>query len=264
MKEKVPILDHIDEFIRITIPIVMKTQNIDLDDFPVKFTYKFGLERALRGVQSIRSLVKEGMQYHEHGLALISRTLLTDYITFAYMVSFIERPELEAELYRHYYTDQKFVEGHMLLYFNGKVISGPDHEEFKEIVTIPGTLQHKVMDYYSGKELPKDAPSSKEMVKKALHHHPIKPIARTMHGAYDQWFYYSKFEHFGHHSFLFTRNLNVEKMIARLRETLSYAALHVEICCEMLGMMDDFHKMKVLWDKLDEERKVYVMKAPNT
>jgi len=205
--------------------------------FPQEFTFILSMERLDRGLESMDELIPKGLQRHEHAIGLISRTILTDFITLAFVVNFSNIEEVESTLYQIYWSDKELVDKHMKRFSDAGVLSIEEHEQYIACENQEGSFQHRVNEYYLNNE-PKRFPAFAHILDKVFRDRPMKPLAFEIRNAYDQWFLLSKYEHMGWHSFALSRTLDVKDVEARVRRALYYSLLLLQICLEMLEEND--------------------------
>jgi hypothetical protein len=159
--------------------------------------------------------------------------ILTDFITLAYVVNFSNLEELESTLYQIYWSDKELVDKHMKRFFDAGVLSVEQHDEYIINAKQQGSIQQIVNEYYLNNE-PKRFPAFAQILDKVFRVKPMKPLAVEIRNAYDQWFLLSKYEHMGWHSFALSRTLEVKVVEVRVRRTLYYSLLLLQICLDML------------------------------
>lgn len=239
--ERVSILGTINEIKGIALGVMNATQG-RLIEFPEEFTFLLSTERVVRNIQSIEPLVNGGIHLHEHGLGLLSRTILTDFITIAYSVYFSDRPDLRSSLYKIYASDKATIDSHMKRSKEFGIVSQQEHDNYFKAASEINSFPKKVDDYYQGKKLPR-FPSLGDIADKVPKE---DPTGSEIKAAYEQWFLYSKFEHMGYLTFVLTRKVEDDIIEFRLRLALYYAFRTLQIGLDMLDKEEAWKQVSTI------------------
>ncbi|HOZ41432.1 MAG: hypothetical protein IPO05_19245 [Flavobacteriales bacterium] len=239
----------------------------------VEWTFLHALERVDRNLHSIHTLVKEDLEAHEHGIGLLSRNLLSDFLIIGHAVRSSTQLTIEAELMPLFRSDIEKVEAHEERYNRNKQFTTEEYLDYPIGGRLNRTIGDIVADYYKANPEPIDPAmscphcktkrpkkvtkkrwdSNADIAEKAMKMKPPSALAVNLWRAYDQWFYYSKYEHIGWHSFVLTRSNTVEMMEARLRRILLRTSVLMGLCFDMLEHREELERSMSIVQRLFNE-----------
>lgn len=198
----------IEKILRITNPILSK--NIDeSNNFPVGFTFYHVLERVNFNLESIRVLVEDGITKHEHAIGLLSRNLLSDFITTGYIIRLSKSDdEFYMRLYSLYDSDLKKAKSFLNLYLDAGFIDNEEVEKYNEKFNDENNVFKKIRDYCLEFDIKKRFPPTNEIIEEFFKSGLNDLWAEQIKRSYDTWAFLSKYEHLGWHSYDFTRTVD--------------------------------------------------------
>jgi len=174
-------------------------------------------------------LAADGIAKHEHAISLLSRTILTDYITIADAVYFSAGGDCREALFKIYSADVTTLEGYLEWQRKWDMLTQDEHDEHKRKGGEDGHFVRLVRDHYKGK-----LPHGPRPTKIADSLPKDNPRAREVRLAYEQWFIYGKTEHVGYIStVIIDANDNILREW-RLRLVILFAMRLAVICLEQL------------------------------
>lgn len=238
----------------------------------VEWTFLHTLERVDHGLHSILTLAKENLVEHEHGIGLISRTLLSDFLIIGHIVRISNQATIESELMPLFRADIEKVEAHMKRFRENNQITIEEYLDHPIGRSLNRTIGDIVEDYYetnpepvdrNGKVAKKRWVNNAIIAEKAMQMNPNSSLATNIWRAYDQWFYYSKYEHIGWHSYVLTRGNPRRMMEERLRRILLRTSVLIGLCFEMLEQWEEMERSIVIMDRLFNETPLHTDMAAN-
>jgi hypothetical protein len=227
-----------DEIIKqisgIIIPVMAKHKSKDFD-FPTQFTFFHVLERIKFNLESLDLLVRSDIIKYEHGIGLICRNLLSDFITIGFIVKLSKDEEdYHVNLYRLYYTDLSKAESFLNVYLKAEIATTEDLKIFQGKKNNPEEIHKLVFDYATKYKINK-FPSNAGIIDLFIQSKLEDQWAKEIIASYDLWVFYSKYEHIGWSSYNFTRNAEKTKAITRLLSVLRKTILLTYTCLDKLG-----------------------------
>lgn len=225
----------------------------------VEWTFLHALERVDRGLHSIQTLVKENLVEHEHGIGLISRTLLSDFLIIGHCVRISNQAGIEAELMLLFRDDIDKVEAHVKRFNDNGQFTTEEYLDYPIGGRLNRTIGDEVDEYYeknpdrvdeNGRAVKKRWYNNAQIAEHAMKMKPPSGLAVNIWRAYDQWFYYSKYEHIGWHSYVLTRGNTRQMMEERLRRILLRTSVLICMCFEMLERRDELERSFLIMNRL--------------
>ncbi|MES2286098.1 MAG: hypothetical protein V4547_10450 [Bacteroidota bacterium] len=235
----------IKQILEIINPIMDKNKAKDFD-FPSEFTFFHVLERIKFNLESLDLLVGSDMIKYEHGIGLICRNLLSDFITIGFIVKLSkDEEEYYVNLYRLYYTDLSKAESFLNMYLKAEIVTEQDLIIFRNKKKNPEEIHKLIFDYaaeYNINKFPSNAGIIELFIQSKLNDQWISEVINS----YDIWTFYSKYEHIGWSSYNFTRNTEKTKAVQRLLSVLKKTTLLLSTCLDKLGETESLIKSNEL------------------
>ncbi len=105
------IIDRISELIT---PVIANNENKELD-FPKNLMLLHVIERTKYSLYSLKVLIENSFDVNEHAISLLLRNLLSDFITFIYILTSSNQDELELRLFQLLNNDLNKAQNHFKL-----------------------------------------------------------------------------------------------------------------------------------------------------
>jgi len=224
----------IKRILEIINPIMNKHKSKDFA-FPSVFTFFHVLERIKFNLESLDLLVSSDIIKYEHGIGLICRNLLSDFITIGFIVKLSkDEDEYYVNLYRLYYTDLSKAESFLNIYLKAGIASEEDKKTFQDKKNNPEEIYKLIFDYAAEYNIRK-FPSNSSIIELFIQSKLNDQWATEVINSYDIWTFYSKYEHIGWSSYNFTRNTEKTIALQRLRSVLKKTTLLLSTCLDKLG-----------------------------
>ncbi len=241
--------------------------------FPVHFTFNLVLERLESSLGSLELLLENDVIRHYHAAGLICRNILSDVLSTGYIIksSAIEidqsqdidedgsddpfkratsvEGQLHENLYALYHDDIQRMDRIVDLYRKAGILSDEDIQRYREKNAMPDSIYKLIRDYaeISGT---KSFPSNTEVITRLLKSDKKDPWVRELQLAFDIWVYFSKYEHLGWHAYDFTRDLDKNTILSRLKSIVRLAALLQSSCHEMLEQKQALAESMAIYKEL--------------
>lgn len=248
MKKQLQELRDIITEIRGIIEPVLSAKHDKEIDFPEEFTLYLSLERIRNNVRSLLPLLTANMPDHDQGIGLLSRTILTDFLSIFYILH-IDLDPLEA-YFRLYHSDQRTIANHARFVSALGPQTAYTEKNYQLSAARVGSWQQKVANYFkekTAKDFIKTAKIAEQVTAKANSDRRL-PSWEYVLEAYEQWFYYSKYEHMGWVSYRSSRNIAPAMIAARVGIALKFGLLNLVNCLEALKLHDQQSRAKELCD----------------
>ncbi|MGN6647375.1 MAG: hypothetical protein ACTHJT_12690 [Cytophaga sp.] len=227
----------IEEILSITNPILSKDIE-ERNNFPVGFTFYHVLERVNFNLESIRVLVKDGITKHEHAIGLLSRNLLSDFITTGYIIRLSKSDEeFYVRLYSLYDSDLKKAKSFLRLYLDAGFIDSAEVEKYNELYNDENNIFKQIRDYCLEFDV-KKFPQTNDIINKFFESDLNDLWTEQIKRSYDTWAFLSKYEHLGWHSYDFTRTVDSQVSEIRLNSVLFKTTIMAASCLELLKEKD--------------------------
>ena len=202
--------------------------------FPLEFTFFQVLERIKFNLESIKVLLENGIEKHDHAIGLISRNLLTDFITTGYIIKLSSSEEdVYMKLYALYNSDLKKVDSILKTLKDAEFVNDDELKVLNEKYSNENHIYKVIRDYCIEFDVTSFPPVSvmiESFIKSDLKDNWSDQIKRS----YDIWIFYSKYEHLGWNSYDLTRNTSAKKSNERLRSVLLKTLVLLGSCLEIL------------------------------
>jgi hypothetical protein len=234
----------ISSILSIINPVLNKRYNESIS-FPLEFTFCQVLERVKFNLESIKVLLDKGIDMHDHAIGLISRNLLTDFITTGYVIKLSNsEEEIDMKLYALYNSDLKKVDSLLKTLKKADFVSNDELNVINEKYSNDNKVIRDYCIEYEIKSFPSINTIIESFIKSDLKDIWSDQIKRS----YDIWIFYSKYEHLGWSSFDLTRNTSAEKANERLTSVLMKTLILLGSCLEILkekkGLTDSMELLK--------------------
>jgi len=221
---------------------VLNRRNNETTDFPVEFTFTQILERIKFNLESMKVLVENGIAKHDHAIGLISRNLLTDFITTGYIIKLsASDEEIYVKLYALHNSDLKKIDSYLNLAKSAGFSDDTELDAFKMKYSDENHIYKTIRDYCIEFEV-KNFPSMISIIELFIIADLKDRWADEIKRSYDIWIFYSKYEHLGWNSYDLTRNTSTVKADERLRNVLFKTSIllgsSLEILKEEKGLTD--------------------------
>lgn len=227
-------IENIIQKIKTIIKPVIKNRETLSINFPVEFTFLHVLERVDCSLESLGLLVKSDILTHEHAIGLISRNLLSDFITTGFILKESKSEEdFYCNLYLLHVADLNKGDDLINMYKEAKIITNEESQKYYEKISEPQSIYFTIRNYAKENSL-KSFPTTKSIIKKFLKSNSIDGWTQEIINSYDTWLFYSKYEHLGWYSHEFTRKVSKEKATERLKNVLRLTAILIGSCLEKL------------------------------
>lgn len=224
----------IKQILKIINPIMDKPKSKDLV-FPTEFTFFHVLERIKFNLESLDILVNANIIKHEHGIGLICRNLLSDFISIGYIVKLSkDEDDYYVNLYRLYYTDLSKAETFLNIYLKAQIATDEDVKIFRDKKNSHEEIHKLIFDYAAKYKIQK-FPQTSTIIELFIQSKLKEKWSTEIINSYDMWAYYSKYEHIGWSSYAFTRNTEKIKVVLQLQSVLKKTTLLLSTCLEKLG-----------------------------
>lgn len=224
---------NIQELLNLINPVLSKERNSTIE-FPVEFTFYHVLERVKNNLESVHLLVKDSIVRHNHAIGLLSRNLLSDFITTGYIIRFSKCEEdLYSNLYLLYNSDLKKAKGFVGMYKKAGFIDEPSFLEYNNKYSDNNHIYKQINDYKIEFKL-KDFPPITRIIEEFLESELTDYWALQIKRSYDVWTLFSKYEHIGWNSYDTTRNINRKEVEKHLNVILLNTTIMVASCFELL------------------------------
>jgi hypothetical protein len=204
----------INEILKIIDPVIEKYQKLDQKEFSETLTNVHAIERFKWNLDSLYALINEDTVKHNHAIGLVIRNILTDSYTMAYIMHYnSDGIEESRKLYGMYKDDlDKYGEFFKLMHENDHI----SKVEYDKFVNIQNSSEYgfKKLNAHIDNNSIKKIDSTSQIVKKLLtnrkqqKHKNINNLYDMLNRSYAAWNKYSKYEHMGYYSFIFSRNRN--------------------------------------------------------
>lgn len=225
--------DVIGDILNIINPILANDSD-EKNIFPVGFTFYHVLERVCFNLTSIHVLIKDGMTKHDHAIGLLSRNLLSDFITTGYIRRLSKsEEEFYMQLYSLYDSDLKKAKSFLNLYLKAGFISDTEVEKYNESYSNENHIYKKIRDYCNEFDV-RRFPQTNEIIGEFFESGLQDIWAEEIKRSYDTWAFLSKYEHLGWHSYDFTRRVDSQVSEDRLNSVLFKTIIMVASCLELL------------------------------
>lgn len=245
--------EAIKEILEIINPVIKKERKGTVS-FPVEFTFYLLLERVKGNLDSLKILIENGIVRHDHAIGLISRNLLTDFITTGYAILLPhDKEETERKLYALYYSDIKKVDSFLKVLKSTDSINDEKHLELQEKYN--ENIYKIIKEYYAENEL-KTFPSIGGIIEMFIKSDLKDRWSEEIKRSYEIWILYSKYEHLGWNSYELTRNISKESTTSNLFSVLFNTNILALSCMEILNENDAIDALKKLSTKINE--KLYI------
>ena len=231
-------------------PVLARDQH--KKEFPVDFTFYHVLERAKFSLESIAVLVKDGIAKHDHGIGLILRNLLTDFITTGYFIKILQSDQdVKNSLYSLYNTDLKKTDSFMKLLLKYGVINQTEMDKFMELYVDENHIYNMIRTYAEENKL-KNFPPTSSIIEEFLKADSNDLWIKQVQESYDIWISLSKYEHVGWNSYHITRKTNENSAIKRLDNVLSKTLILTASCLAILKEKESEKKIHDLMEGMLE------------
>ncbi len=228
---------------------VLRKEIDDKNNFPVGFTYYHVLERTEVSLKSIQLLIKSDIVEHDHAIGLISRNILTDFITTGYIIRLsMSIEEHYMNLYSLHYTDLKKVDALFKLYNDEGLVDEDKLKIYNEQYENETHIYKEIREYcetYNIKGFPAIAEIIKRFIKSEINDVWVDQIKSS----YGTWSYLSKYEHVGWNSYKLTRNTDKDTLTIRLNEILLKTFILIGSCLEILKQEPEMKEILMLMKK---------------
>jgi len=223
---------NIQEILSLINPILSKGNSSI--NFPVEFTFKHVLERVQMNLESIHVLTKDSIFKHNHAIGLLSRNLLSDFITTGYIIRLSKSDdEYFANLYSLYETDLKKADAFIKMYKEAGYINEDTYREYHNRYSENNKIYKQIRDYRLEFGI-KDFPQTKKIIEDFLKSDLTDYWAAQIKKSYDIWTILSKYEHIGWNSYDATRIIREADANKRLNIVLLNTTIMIASCCEIL------------------------------
>src|SRR6056297_2132943 len=140
-------LETIGSILEIINPVIGKDL-AEKNNFPKGFTFFHVLERVQLNLSSIQTLAKEDIVKHDHGIGLISRNLLSDFIVTGFIIKHSEsEDDLYTSLYSLYISDLKKMDSFLQMFKDAGFVTDSDLTRFKEKYSDDKHIYKVIRDY---------------------------------------------------------------------------------------------------------------------
>jgi len=241
--------------------------------FPVPFTFWLVLERLGSSLGSLELLLGTDPLQHHHATGLVCRNILSDALTTGYLIKSTailnDRPQdpdrpstedpatpsatvqerLHEKLYALYHDDLRRTDKFVEIFREAGILSEEGAKHYREKNAMPNGMLKLIRDHAEEFGI-KSFPSNMAMIKSLLKLDPQDAWIRELQLAFDNWTYFSKYEHLGWHAYELTRDLNKNMFMSRLKSVVRLAALSMSSCLEMLEEQDAMEKSMAVYGSL--------------
>lgn len=245
------LIEIINEQLKILNPVLDKTNNYEINN-PKKFIFCQILERVKFSIISLKLLIENDIIKHDHAIGLISRNLLTDFITFGYLIGLsVNKEQFEKNLYVLLNCDLKRVDSEIEYYKNYGI---PDEKRNEYFARYVNEIPYKtIRDYVNKHKLDKEQfPKTTTIIKKFLKAKRNDVLSKGIN-SFNKWFVYSKYEHLGWYSYELTRRINRDDAIKYLLNVLFDTTIMAAGCLEELEEKNAYDHCFKLVVKIKED-----------
>lgn len=213
-------------------------------DFPVEFTFSHLLERIYNNLIALKHLKEDFLKY-EHGIGLIARNLLTDFITMGYVIKISgKRQEVIGSLYSLYNSDMLKADNFMKMKESAGEIDVAEMNKYMDRYN-QKSIYKDVRDYATINNI-KGLPQIAQMIT-ALNNSGKKDMwTQEIVHSYDLWLFYSKYEHVGWYSYDLTRSISKQNIEERLNSVLRKTLILICGCLDELKEENAYKKCNEL------------------
>lgn len=210
----------IPDILKIIDPIVAKYSNLDPRDYSETHANIHVVERLKWNLDSLYILLINDVIKHHHAIGLIIRNILTDCYTMTYIKHYnSDGISEERKRFGMYKEDlDRYDQLLNLLYENG-IFTEDDHNAFLRMQADEEFPIKRLKEFIEANNI-KPINSTNTIVRKLLtnrkeqKHKNINNLYDMLNRSYFAWNIYSKHEHIGFYSYLFSRNRDA-KVIQR-------------------------------------------------
>lgn len=237
----------IAEILKIINPILIKYLDQKIN-FPVEFTFYHVLERIKFNLESLQILVKDNITKHDHAIGLISRNLLSDFITTGFIIKLsTSEDDYYSNLYSLYDSDLKKADSFLNMYKDAGCVDDDEWKNYNEKYSDENNIYKLIRDYCKDLDI-KSFPTTRKIIERFLKSEMNDPWAVQIKKSYDTWGFFSKYEHIGWYSYDLSRNADKSIVIERLNSVLCNTSILVGSCLDTLkeeqAMNDSVDLMK--------------------
>ena len=227
-------LETIGSILGIINPVIEKDL-AEKNNFPKGFTFFHALERIQWNLESIKTLAKENIVKHDHGIGLISRNLLSDFIVTGFIIKLSEsEDDFYLNLYSLYNSDLKKTDSFLQMFKDAGYLDDAEIKNYNEKYLNDGHIYKVIRNYANEFEL-RGFPSTRAVIEKFLASDKDDVWISQIQKSYDTWVYLSKYEHLGWNSYDLTRKTDSKKANDRLNNVLFKTIILTGSCLEILG-----------------------------
>lgn len=213
-------------------PVLKRREKTSIS-FPLEFTFFHVLERVKCNLDAIKLLQVNGVGKYDHAIGLLSRNLLSDFITTGYVIKKSENEEdIYMKLYSLHNSDIKKLGAYFTVMNKAKVITDEDVHQIKNKMS-DNPIYTLILDYCKDNDV-KNFPVTASIISLFSDSNPKDQWANEIKNSYDTWVYYSKYEHVGRLSYELTRGTTNEKADKRLKGVLVKTLILAASCLDIL------------------------------
>jgi hypothetical protein len=224
---------NIQEILSLINPVLSKELNSSIE-FPVEFTFYHVLERVQMNLDSILVLTKDSIIKHNHAIGLLSRNLLSDFITTGFIIRLSKsEDEHYSNLYSLYDSDLKKADAFIKMYKDAGYIEENSYSEYNNRYSNENHIYKLIRDYRIEFGT-KDFPATKSIIECFLKSDLTDAWALQIKKSYDIWTLLSKYEHIGWNSYDATREITETDILKRLNIVLLNTTIMIASCFEIL------------------------------
>ena len=232
----------IQNFVAIIAPVL--SANIGKQKtFPIEVTFLHVLERVRLSLQSLYVLVKDDLLKNDHGIGLISRNLLSDFIITGHIIhTSSTEEEMTEKLYSMYNSDLKKQDAFIRMFKDSGMMSDDEFNNYFLRYDDDSDMHKIIRDNYNlGNQ--NFFPTTKNIIEEFLKTEIDDKWVHEIKNGYDIWVFFSKYEHLGWGSYSYTRNTELLKAEQRLKSVIFKTIILAASCCEILEENDALEQL---------------------
>lgn len=241
----------IDRSIQVLTPLVEKEYEKDLD-FPSKLVFFHTVERILRNLHLLRILTNEITPETEHGINLVLRNMLSDFIVNCYVINKSKDLDESDDFFTSLiHLDIQKIDSYIKCLNEHELITKEECEKyFNDQESNP--LRNEVFERKRQKKL-KNFPNNKSIFESLVSNNSSTEgnWKQDIIDAYDIWVLLSKYEHIGWNSYQVSRIIEGEKVESRILITIKKVLFLGGNIFEYLDEKFDPKEIVNIWENIN-------------